>query len=152
MNVSDELYQEVILDHSRRPRNFGCPRSHTHQAEGDNPLCGDRYKVYLQLDAEGVIREAAFDGAGCAISKASASLMTQALEGRHYDEIEGLFCAFHDLVQGRGEDVDPQTLGKLAVFSGIWKYPSRVKCAILCWHAVRSALSQPVPESPPPPV
>ncbi len=141
MSVSSDIYQELILHHSRKPRHFGRLSAATHAANGDNPLCGDQYAVQLQVDEAGFIREAAFEGEGCAISKASASLMLDAVIGLSRSEFEDLFQTFHALV--RGEPLDPevqQTLGKLAAFSGVWKYPSRIKCAILCWHAVRSAL------------
>lgn len=138
MTDSHELYQEMILDHSRTPRHFGKPPAHTHFAEGDNPLCGDHYYVYLTLTPEGVVSDAAFEGSGCAISKASSSMMTDAIIGKSREEALQLFDQFHALVQGPCDD--QHELGKLGAFAGIWKYPSRVKCAILCWHAVRSAL------------
>ena len=140
MNASEELYQEIILDHSRHPRHYGCPLEHTHCAAGKNPLCGDEYDVYLSIDEEGIVREASFEGAGCAISKASASIMLEQLVGKRTDEVRELFEAFHAMITNPDKAQDPATLGKLAAFSGIWKYPSRVKCAILCWHAVRNAL------------
>ncbi|NQU40720.1 MAG: SUF system NifU family Fe-S cluster assembly protein [Lentisphaerae bacterium] len=140
MNASEELYQEVILDHSRHPRRYGCPLEHTHCAAGKNPLCGDEYQVYLTIDEEGIVRDASFEGAGCAISKASASLMMEQLIGKHEEEIRELFEAFHAMVTDPDAQKKADSLGKLAAFSGIWKYPSRVKCAILCWHAVRNAL------------
>ena len=142
MSVSSEIYQELILQHSRTPRHFGPLSGATHEALGDNPLCGDRYQVRLQVDADGVIRAAAFEGAGCAISKASASLMLDAVIGRTRADFENLFRDFHAVV--RGEAQAPEALarlGKLAAFAGVWKYPARVKCAILCWHAVRTALA-----------
>lgn len=140
MSASHELYQEMILDHSRRPRHYGQPATHTHMAEGDNPLCGDSYRVYLTVGEDGKIDNAAFEGSGCAISKASASLMTDAIIGLGVDEMQDLFEEFHTLVLGSSPGLEA-SMGKLASFSGIWKYPSRVKCAILCWHAVRSALA-----------
>ena len=140
MNISDELYQEVILDHSRKPRHYGCPLDHTHCAEGKNPLCGDEYQIYLTVDDKGIVTEGSFEGAGCAISKASASMMIDGLIGKQMDEVKSMFDAFHDMVTDPNSPVDKERLGKLAVFSGIWKYPSRVKCAILCWHAVKSAI------------
>ena len=142
MSVSADVYQELILQHSRHPRHFGPLAAATHAAAGDNPLCGDSYQVRLKLDADGVIREAAFEGVGCAISKASASLMLDAVIGRTRADFESLFRDFHEVVRGGPEAPAAQSrLGKLAAFAGIWKYPSRVKCAILCWHAVRSALA-----------
>ena len=141
MSVSEDVYRELILQHSRHPRHFGPLAAATHAAAGDNPLCGDSYQVRLRLDADGIIREAAFEGVGCAISKASASLMLDAVIGRTRSDFESLFRDFHDVVRGGPDAPSAQArLGKLAAFAGIWKYPSRVKCAILCWHAVRSAL------------
>jgi len=133
-----DLYQEVIFDHNRNPRNFGKLADANHQAEGFNPLCGDRLTLYLKVDAEGIIQEVAFDGTGCAISVASASLMTEALRGKPVAEAEGLFQAFHDLLtDGHGHEVD---LGKLKVLEGVKAYPSRIKCATLAWHTLDSAL------------
>ena len=142
MSVSSEVYQDLILHHSRAPRHFGPLPDATHAATGDNPLCGDRYEIRLRVDDAGVIRAAAFEGVGCAISKASASLMLEAAIGLSRTEFEELFHVFHAAV--RGEPPAPEAaakLGKLAAFSGVWKYPSRVKCAILCWHAVQHALA-----------
>ena len=142
MSVSEDVYRELILQHSRSPRHFGGLPGATLAAAGDNPLCGDSYQVRLKLDADGIIREASFEGVGCAISKASASLMLDAVIGRSRADFEHLFRDFHEVVRGGPEAQAAQArLGKLAAFSGIWKYPSRVKCAILCWHAVRSALA-----------
>lgn len=131
-----ELYQEVILDHNRHPRNFGAPAAANRKAEGNNPLCGDRVTVYVDL-ADGLLRNVAFEGAGCAISTASASLMTEALKGHTLEEARSLFHDFHALVtQGStGED-----LGSLAAFTGVREYPMRVKCATLPWHALMAAL------------
>lgn len=139
--ASDELYQQVILDHNRTPRNMRALLGATHQAQGLNPLCGDAYTVYLSIDGAGVIREVAYEGHGCAISKASASMMSEALTGRTVAQAHALFDAFRGLVMGKSE-ATPQDcdLGKLRVFSGVWRYPARVKCAALCWHALRSAL------------
>lgn len=132
-----DLYQEVIVDHGRRPRNFGpLPEANRH-AEGFNPLCGDRLTLHLKM-ADGVIREARFEGAGCAISTASASLMTEALKGRSPAEAEALFEHFHALVTGEGEA--SAGLGKLAVLAGVREFPTRVKCATLAWHTLRAAL------------
>ncbi|MCE9615758.1 MAG: SUF system NifU family Fe-S cluster assembly protein [Lentisphaerae bacterium] len=141
MTVSDELYQQVILDHNRSPRNMRALANATHQAQGINPLCGDEYTVYLAVDAGGIIREVTYEGHGCAISKASASMMSQALAGKTIAEAHGLFDAFHALVLGKAEAATPPCeLGKLKVFSGVWRYPARVKCAALSWHAMKSAL------------
>ena len=139
MTVTDELYQQVILDHNRSPRNCRKIDSPTHSAEGLNPLCGDAYTIYLVLDDDKVIRDVSFEGHGCAISKASASLMTEALIGKPEAEALEIFQAFHEMVLGEG-DADSCVLGKLSVLSGVWKYPARVKCAALSWHAMKSAL------------
>jgi len=132
-----DLYQEVILEHSKKPRNYGTLESANHKAEGYNPLCGDHYTIFVNVK-DGAISEIAFQGAGCAISKASASMMTQALKGKSEADAEALFTRFHDLVTGHGGDAD--SLGKLAVFAGVSEYPLRVKCATLAWHALRAAL------------
>ena len=132
-----ELYQEVIIDHGRRPRNFGPLADANRMAEGFNPLCGDRLTLYLKVE-DGVIRAARFDGAGCAISTASASLMTEALTGRTEAEAEALFAAFHGLVTDGPGVAD---LGKLAVLAGVRAYPSRIKCATLAWHTLHAALA-----------
>lgn len=133
-----DLYQEVILDHHKRPRNQGPLDGATHRAEGDNPLCGDRVKVSVRL-ASGRIAEIRFEGAGCAIAMASASLMTEAVRGLDLASFEALFHRFHELLTG---DHPPpaEELGKLAVFSGVKEFPVRVKCATLPWHTLRSAL------------
>jgi nitrogen fixation NifU-like protein len=134
-----DLYQEVILDHSKRPRNFSrLEGAGVREAEGYNPLCGDEITLYLDLDGE-VIRNAAFQGAGCAISTASASMMTAAVKGKTRAEAEGMFRSFHDVVTGRVE-ADPERLGKLAVFGGVSEFPVRVKCATLAWHTLHAAL------------
>lgn len=133
-----DLYQELILDHSKAPRNFRELGSANHQAEGNNPLCGDRFTVYLQMDGD-AIRDISFQGAGCAISKASASMMTQALKGKTRAEAEQIFERFHNLVTGKGANGQEEELGKLAVFSGVSEYPARVKCATLAWHTLEAA-------------
>lgn len=140
MSTTSDLYQEIILHHSRNPRHFGPLPHSTHQAKAENPLCGDSYQVYLQVDDDNRIKDATFEGAGCAISKASASLMTDAIIGKTVAEADALFEQFHNLVRGPEHNVNPETMGKLAAFSGVWKFPARVKCAILCWHAVHNAL------------
>lgn len=132
-----ELYQETILEHSRKPRNYGELPSANHKAEGYNPLCGDHYTIFVNVK-DGKIEEISFHGAGCAISKASASMMTQSLKGKSELEAEALFGQFHDLVTGNGGR--PEDLGKLAVFAGVSEFPLRVKCATLAWHAMRAAL------------
>ena len=135
-----ELYQEVILDHSRRPRNFQKLEGANRCADGHNPLCGDHVTIYLRLE-DGVIQEVTFEGNGCAISKASASMMTTALKGKTVAEAEALFEQFHHLVtEGLDAGQDPADLGKLAVFSGVCEFPVRVKCASLPWHTLRAAL------------
>jgi nitrogen fixation NifU-like protein len=133
-----DLYQEVILDHNRRPRNFGALPDANRQAEGYNPLCGDRIQVFLHLDGDRV-SGISFEGTGCAISQASASLMTEALKGKTVAEAHALFTSFHELVT-RGSD-DPGRLGKLAVLAGVREFPIRVKCATLAWHTLEAALA-----------
>jgi nitrogen fixation NifU-like protein len=141
--VSDlrELYQELILEHSKSPRNFHVIPNASADAEGYNPLCGDEVHVYLAMDGD-TIQDLAFTGSGCAISKASASMMTQSLKGHTRAEADALFGRFHRLVTGTsgaaGEDAD--SLGKLAVFSGVSEFPVRVKCASLAWHTLKAAL------------
>ena len=136
-----ELYQQVILDHNRSPRNFGPLRNANRRQEGYNPLCGDHLHVHLLLGDEGVIEEIRFEGYGCAISKASASLMTQQLKGRSVEEAKAAFASFLELVTADvSEPVDPVKAGKLAVFAGVREFPMRVKCATLAWHAMKSAL------------
>jgi nitrogen fixation NifU-like protein len=135
-----DLYQEVIIDHGRHPRNFGELAGATHTAEGFNPLCGDQLTLYVKL-ADGHIAATAFQGAGCAISQASASLMTTALKGKNEEEALALFGRVHAmLTEGPNGGVRPAELGKLAVLSGVWEFPMRVKCATLAWHTLRSAL------------
>ena len=141
--MRDELYQQTILEHNRNPRNFKKLEGATHVAEGYNPLCGDHLWVYVKVNDLGIIEEAAFEGSGCAISKASASMMTVALKGKNIDEAIVLFNEFHQLVMGELKpDERPNALGKLAVFSGIWQYPARVKCASLSWHTMHGALQK----------
>lgn len=133
----NDLYQQVILDHSRSPRNFRVLPDADRTAQGHNPLCGDNVTVYLKLEGDR-IGDIAFQGSGCAISKASASILTEALKGRRLDEVKPLFDRVHQLVTtGEGADRAP---GKLAVFAGVHKFPARVKCAILPWHAALAAL------------
>lgn len=133
-----ELYQEVILDHNKHPRNFGELDGADRHADGYNPLCGDRLAVYVNLDGD-VISDVSFLGSGCAISKASASLMTDAIKGKTMVEAERLFEQFHSMVTGSDGDVDQDRLGKLAVLAGVRDYPTRVKCASLAWHTLRAA-------------
>ena len=139
------LYQEVIVDHSRRPRNFGPLPEASQQAEGFNPLCGDQLVLYLQV-ADGIIRDARFEGTGCAISTASASLMTEALKDCPTAEAEALFASFHAMLAGERQATD-RPLGKLEVLAGVREFPSRIKCATLAWHTLLAALhheNQPV--------
>jgi nitrogen fixation NifU-like protein len=136
----NELYQNVILEHNRSPRNFRVMDDANRQAEGHNPLCGDRLTLWLKLE-DGVIRDVAFQGSGCAISRASASLMTSAVKGRSAAEVEALFERFHRLVTGQLAASESETLGKLAVFSGVSEFPIRVKCATLPWHALKQAMA-----------
>lgn len=133
-----DLYQEVVLDHGKRPRNFGPLEGETHHAEGLNPLCGDHLTVHARLD-DGRLAEVRFEGSGCAISKASASVMTGVVRGKTPAEVEALFHRFHRLVT-EGPGADDGQLGKLAVFGGVHDYPTRVKCASLAWHTLRRAL------------
>ena len=138
MSELRELYQEVILEHSKKPRNFRTLDNANHKAEGFNPLCGDHFTVYVDVQ-DGAIKDIGFQGSGCAISKASASMMTQSLKGKSAAEAEELFSKFHDVVTGHAEG-NEENLGKLAVFGGVSEFPLRVKCATLAWHAVRAAL------------
>jgi nitrogen fixation NifU-like protein len=136
-----ELYQDVILDHSRKPRNCEALEHPDRHAEGFNPLCGDRVTVYVRLE-DGVVEDIGFQGNGCAISTASASLMTQAVKGRSVAEAQKLFDAFHELVTSDPQrEMDEDSVGKLAVLAGVREYPVRVKCATLAWHTLRSALA-----------
>ena len=132
-----ELYQQVILDHNKQPRNYRVLEPASHQADGHNPLCGDQVTIYLDV-ADGVINDIAFQGRGCAISTASASLMTELLKGKPVAEAERLFGQFHELVTS--DQAPAHDVGKLAVLAGVRDYPSRVKCATLAWHALQAAL------------
>lgn len=137
-----DLYQEVLLDHHKRPRNFGELAGANRRAEGYNPLCGDRITVYLLLEGD-VIKDVSFSGSGCAICTASASLMTEILKGKSESAVEALFGRFHDLVTSDpGEEIDAEDLGKLAVFAGVREFPMRIKCATLAWHTLRAALEE----------
>jgi nitrogen fixation NifU-like protein len=139
-----ELYQNVILEHNRSPRNYRVMENADRRAEGNNPLCGDSLTVWLKLDGD-LISDVSFHGTGCAISRASASLMTAAVKGKSRGEAEAVFERFHRMVTGRPDPIDAETLGKLAVFSGVSAYPIRVKCASLPWHALKAALSSDTP-------
>jgi len=138
-----ELYQSVILDHNKAPRNFGRLDDASREADGHNPICGDKLTVYLKLDDSGRIEDVRFDGVGCAISTASASLMTEFVKGKTLDEVGVAYERFHDLVTGPpSEPQKADDLGKLAVFAGVREYPMRVKCATLSWHTLNAALEQ----------
>ena len=138
MNELGDLYQQLILDHNARPHNFGELRDATHQAEGFNPLCGDQVVIYLKLEGDRIV-DVHFAGKGCAISKASASMMTQSLKGKTKAEARHIFEQFHELVTGHSHEHEAE-LGKLAVFSGVSEFPMRVKCATLAWHTLQAAL------------
>jgi nitrogen fixation NifU-like protein len=138
MSELDDLYQEVILEHSKHPRNFHAMEGAIKQAEGYNPLCGDHYTVFVDTE-NGVIRDISFQGSGCAISKASASMMSQALKSKTTAQAEELFEKFHDVVTG-AEAGNVENLGKLAVFAGVKNFPTRIKCATLAWHTLHAAL------------
>jgi nitrogen fixation NifU-like protein len=141
LNAPDlgDLYQETILDHNRQPRNFGTLPGANRTAEGFNPLCGDKVTVTLHVE-DGVLKDIRFQGSGCAISKASASMMTESMKGKTRAEAEALFQQFHRLLTGEPAPPDESALGKLVVFSGVKEFPVRVKCATLAWHTLRSAL------------
>ena len=143
MNPLDDLYQEVILDHHRNPRNFARLPTANRQAEGANPLCGDHVTIYLDV-ADGVIRNISFEGEGCAIAKASASMMTSTVKGKTLAEAAEIFKRFHQMVTGGQDDpcFDIEALGKLAAFSGVSAFPVRVKCASLAWHTLNAAMHQ----------
>ena len=135
-----DLYQSVILDHNKAPRNFGRLDEASRSADGHNPLCGDKLTVYLEMDDD-LVRDVAFQGEGCAISRASASLMTEAVKGKSLAEVDEAFDRFHELVTSNAdEEFSREGLGKLAVFSGVREYPMRVKCASLAWHTLKAAL------------
>ena len=136
-----ELYQTTILDHNKSPRNFGRLEDANREADGNNPLCGDQLHVSAVVDDDGTVRDLRFEGEGCAISTASASLMTEFVKGKRLEDVEKLFDRFHELVAGSPEvETNPGKLGKLVVFGGVREYPMRVKCATLPWHTLRSAV------------
>ena len=141
MRSLNELYQNVILEHNRSPRNYRGMDNANREAQGHNPLCGDQVTVRLRVE-DGRIEDAAFQGSGCAISRASASLMTAAIKGQTTEAAVRMFEGFHRLVTGHPDAEKPETLGKLAVFSGVSEYPSRVKCASLPWHTMKAALDR----------
>lgn len=140
MSELSELYQQVILDHNKKPRNFRKIDNANRRADGHNPLCGDQLTVYLDFEG-GVVKDISFEGSGCAISKASASMMTQALKGKTVDETEVLFNEFHQMVTGElDEEAQPNHLGRLTIFAGVRDFPARVKCASLSWHTMHAAI------------
>jgi nitrogen fixation NifU-like protein len=140
MSGLNELYQEVILDHNKRPRNFRTIEQASHHAEGHNPLCGDRLSLYVQVAGDR-IDDVAFEGSGCAISKASASLMTDAVKGQTLEAAQALFERFHQMVT-TPPDQPVENMGKLSVLAGVREFPVRVKCASLCWHTLKAALER----------
>lgn len=142
MSELSELYQQVILDHNKKPRNFHKLENANYSAEGHNPLCGDQLTVYVNLDNDQV-KEVGFEGSGCAISKASASMMTQAVKGKTKEEVESLFKEFHSMVTGEfDEETEENSLGHLKIFAGVREFPVRVKCASLPWHTLHAALNK----------
>ncbi len=134
-----DLYQEVIFDHNRNPRNFRVMENADREVEGFNPLCGDRLTLFLKMDKDEII-DASFQGSGCAISTASVSLMTEIIKGKTEQEADQLFKEFHDMTTGKEDDIDLEKIGKLAVLAGVREYPARVKCATLAWHTLDAAL------------
>ena len=136
-----EIYQEVILDHYRKPRNFSEMSDASHTAKGHNPLCGDRVDVFLDIEDD-VVRDISFRGAGCAISTASASMMTEAVKGKHLDEVQSLFDKFHYMITRKEEEEEGADLGKLEALSGVRQLPVRIKCATLSWHTLQAALEK----------
>ncbi len=140
MSELQDLYQEIILDHNKKPRNFHKLDDANHEADGYNPLCGDKIKVYLHLDGD-IIRDVSFEGKGCAISTASASMMTESIKGKTLEEVQSLFKSFHDLVTGHKDSETCEVcVGKLKALAGVKEYPMRVKCATLCWHTLNAAI------------
>ena len=142
MSELSELYQQVILDHNKKPRNFRKLENANHAAEGYNPLCGDHLTVYLALEND-LVKEVGFEGSGCAISKAAASMMTQAVKGKSKQQAEDLFQEFHSMVTGElNEEMEENSLGNLKIFAGVREFPVRVKCATLPWHTLHAALNK----------
>ncbi len=142
MSELNDLYQEVILEHNKNPRNFREIESATRTADGNNPLCGDALRVYVEMDGE-TVKDVAFKGSGCAISKASASMMTQTVKGKTRAEAETIFNEFHQMVTGELDtETDENSLGKLKIFAGVLEFPARVKCASLSWHTLHAALNE----------
>jgi len=142
MSELSELYQQVILDHNKKPRNFRKLETANHTAEGYNPLCGDQLTIYVNLE-DNRVTDVGFEGSGCAISKASASMMTQAVKGKSKEQAENLFKEFHSMVTGElDEENEENTLGNLKIFAGVREFPVRVKCATLPWHTMHAALNK----------
>lgn len=139
-----DLYQQVILEHNRKPKNFRVMDHPTHKGEGYNPLCGDHFWVYLHVNAEGIVEDVSFDGSGCAISKASASMMTTLVKGRRIAELQSVVNEFKNLITGQIEPEQVEKIGRLKIFAGVKNYPTRVKCAGLAWHTLEGALSEKV--------
>ena len=143
MSYDNELYQQVILDHNRKPRNFRDMDDATHSCHGFNPLCGDDYTIYLRVDDEDIIQDISFNGSGCAISKASSSLMTDFLKGKNVNDSRVIFEEFHKMVLGEfNPDTQEHHLGKLKLFKGVQEFPSRIKCASISWHTMVGALEK----------
>src|ERR687886_1212581 len=141
MSELSELYQQFILDHNKKPRNFRKIEDANRTADGYNPLCGDQLSVYMQLEDD-VVKDISFEGSGCAISKAAASMMTQSVKGKTRAEAEALFDEFHRMVTGElDEEAEPNHLGRLKIFAGVREFPARVKCASLSWHTMHAALN-----------
>ena len=142
MSELSELYQQVILDHNKKPRNFRKLETANHSADGYNPLCGDQLTVYLDLEGD-LVKDVGFEGSGCAISKAAASMMTQAVKGKRKEQVENLFQEFHSMVTGElNEETEENNLGNLKIFAGVREFPVRVKCATLPWHTLHAALNK----------
>ncbi|MGD9589037.1 MAG: Fe-S cluster assembly sulfur transfer protein SufU [Pyrinomonadaceae bacterium] len=140
MSELNELYQETILEHNKNPRNFRTIEDADKEADGNNPLCGDALRIYVKMDGD-TVSDVAFKGSGCAISKASASMMTQTVKGKTREEAEKLFGEFHDMVTGKLDvETEENHLGKLLIFAGVLEFPARVKCASLSWHTLHAAL------------
>ena len=139
MSELSDLYQEILLEHNSKPRNFRKVEDANSTAEGYNPLCGDRITLYLKV-VDDVVQDVGFQGVGCAISRASASMMTQSIKGRSLDDAQGIFTAFHDMITHPDVEPDYDILGDLETLSGVNEFPTRIKCAVLAWHTMRSAL------------
>jgi nitrogen fixation NifU-like protein len=140
MSALTDLYQDLIVDHNRSPRNYRKMTDASHHADGHNPLCGDKLSVYLKVNDDNKVEDISFVGQGCAISVAAASLMTQTIKGKTVEEAEQIFGNFHHLMTDKEVHIDEERLGKLAALAGVREYPSRIKCATLCWHALHAAL------------